>query len=495
MPRGATVRSLWSEVVAAHTLVGAQREVIEKLRARVDELIDQDRVIETLRAEVAELKARLAMNSRNSSKPPASDGYDKPAPRSLRRPSGRKPGKQPGTPGSRLEPVAEPDEVISHAPTACSDCGGGLEDAEVVGREARQVFDLPPMRAEVTEHQVEKRRCRCGAVTAGAFPPQARAPTCYGPRVRALAVDLVVGQHLPYERAAELLRDALGTPVSVGAICSMVAEASASLEPFLDAVRQGLGRCRVVHFDETGGRVKAKLWWVHAASTEALTLYLVHPRRGILAMDAMGVLPGFFGVAQHDGWTPYLSYHDATHALCNAHHLRELKYVADQMGQGWADDMATLLVEIKEAVGRAIDGDKTALDPRLMGRYLARYDRDIAAGRAANPAPEPIPHKRGRPAKSKAANLVERLDLQRDDVLRFATDFAVDFDNNLSERDVRMMKLQNKVSGGWRSEAGARAWVRIRSYLSTAKKQGQGALDVLSQLFAGQCWMPLLPGP
>lgn len=286
--------------------VGAQREVIEKLRARIAELLAQDELIDKLRARIAEPEGRLATNSANSSKPPSSDGYDKPAPRSLRRRSGRRPGKQPGAAGRRLEPVADPDKVIDHAPAACESCGGDLKDAELEGSESRQVFDLPPMHPEVTEHRVEKKRCSCGRLNCGTFPPEATAPTCYGPRVRALAVELVVGQHLPYARAAELLEDALGIPVSVGAICAMVAEASASLEPFLAAVREGLGRSEVVHFDETGARVSAKLWWLHAASTESLTFYSVHERRGIVAMDAMEVLPGFTGVACHDGWAPYL---------------------------------------------------------------------------------------------------------------------------------------------------------------------------------------------
>ena len=475
--------------------VATQAEVIEKLEARIVELVDQDRLIAELRCEVAELKGRLNTDSHNSSKPPSSDGYVKPAPRSLRRASGRHPGKQPGAKGARLLPVQHPDKVLYHAPSNCKSCGRDLKDADIIDTEARQVFDLPPMAPEVIEHQVQRRRCRCGTLSVASFPPEAKAPTCYGPRVRALAVSLVVGQHLPYARTAEVLRDMLATPVSTGAICAMVAEASKSLEPFIETLREGLSRAKVVHFDETGARVRGKLWWVHGASSESLTLYFVHPRRGILAMDAMDVLPGFTGVAQHDGWKPYLRYEDATHALCNAHHLRELEYVSSQMGQGWASEMAGLLLEIKAAVGRASDKGKVALDPRLLGRYLARYDRIVAAGFAANPLPERVSGKRGRRAKSKAANLLERLDRYRSEVLRFGTNFAVDFDNNLSERDVRMLKLQNKISGGWRSEEGAQAWVRVRSYLSTARKQGHNTTEVLTQLFEGHCWMPTLPDP
>lgn len=391
-------------------------------------------------------------------------------------------------------PVEHPDKVVNHAPSNCRSCGGDLMKQDIIATEVRQVFDLPPMSPEVTEHRVQKRRCSCGTLNVGSFPTEATAPTCYGPRVRALAVALVVAHHLPYARTPEVLRDMLGTPVSTGAICIMVAQASKNLEPFMNTLREGLIRTKVVHLNETGARVKAKLWWVHGASSKSLTLYFVHPRRGILAMDAMDVLPGFTGVAQHDNWKPYFGYKGASHALCNAHHLRELEYVSGEMGQEWASEMAWLLLEIKAAVGRAFDAGKEALDPRLFGRYLARYDRVITAGFAANPLVEPVPGKRGRLKKSKAANLLERLDRSRAEVLRFATNFAVDFDNNLSERDVRMMKLQNKISGGWRSEEGAQAWVRVRSYLSSARKQGYNATEVLAQLFGGNCWMPTLPG-
>lgn len=310
-----------------------------------------------------------------------------------------------------------------------------------------------------------------------------------------LDVYLVVRQHLPYERAAELLADVLGAPVSTGALAQMVAEASEALGPFLDAVRAGLLGAPVAHFDETGARVGGKLAWVHSASTDALTLYLAHERRGVEAMDEMGVLAHFSGIACHDGWKPYGAYGTVTHALCNAHHLRELDYVANRMGQSWAGDMADLLLEIKRATERARERGAEHLHPCLLGRYTARYDRIVASGWSANPAPTTRTRRRGPIARSKAANLLARLDRQHDAVLRFATDLAVPFDNNLSERDVRMVKLQNKVSGCWRTMAGAERFCRIRSYLSTARKQGEGMLDVLGQLFAGRAWMPALPGP
>ncbi|MGH9294762.1 MAG: IS66 family transposase, partial [Acidimicrobiales bacterium] len=419
--------------------------------------------------------------------------YAKPAPRSLRKASGRRPGKQPGTPGSHLAMVEHPDVTITHRPERCSGCSEELAWAEVTGHERRQVFELPEVRLFVTEHVVEERRCRCGAVTAGTFPKEATAPACYGPRVRALGVYLLVRQHLPYERAAELFSDVLGARVSVGTLANMAAEASGGLGSFIGAVTAGLIASPVVHFDETGARVASRLAWVHSASTSTLTAYLAHRRRGREAMEQMGVIGAFSGVACHDGWTPYATYIKAVHALCNAHHLRELEYVATELSQPWASEMARLLIEMKAAVERATEREASRLDPRLLGRHLARYDAIVATGLAANP-PATRTGKAGRPSRSKAANLAHRLEGHRDEVLRFATDFAVPFDNNQAERDVRMVKLQQKISGCFRSEAGAECFCRVRSYLSTAHKQGERALDVLTMLFAGSAWMPAVPG-
>ena len=456
-------------------------------------VVEQHELIAQLSARVSELEARLHMSSQNSSKPPSSDGYAKPAPRSLRKASGRRPGKQPGAPGSHLARVEHPDVTVVHRPDRCSGCGGELERATVTRRERRQVFELPEVRLLVTEHVVEERRCRCGTVTSGEFPDEATAPACYGTRVRGLGVYLCVRQHLPYERAAELLADVCSVPVSTGALVQMVTEASERLDPFLVAVTAGLIASPVVHFDETGARIAGRLGWVHSASTGTLTRYLAHRRRGREAMEQMGVLAGFTGVACHDGWSPYATYTDSVHALCNAHHLRELDYVATEMGQPWAADMASLLLEMKASVDKAADRGTDCLSHRVLARYLARYDAIVTAGIGANPAPLRT-GKAGRPSRTKAGNLAQRLGAHREAVVRFATDFTVPFDNNQAERDVRMMKLQQKISGCFRSEAGAERFCRIRSYLSTANKQGERLLDVLGLLFAGSAWMPAVPG-
>ena len=441
-----------------------------------------------LQQRLADLEERVDRNPRNSSMPPSAEGFSKPpAPsRAERRAAARKQGKQPGAPGKHLAQVTDPDHVIHHAPPSCSSCGSGLEDAEVIDAERRQVFELPEIRLIVTEHVAERRRCRCGCTTKAAFPRTATAPACYGPSARALAAYLAVHQHLPMDRMAQLFSDVLGAPVSVGALAQMVTEAAEATEPFLDATRLLLHDAPVVHFDETGGRAVGRLHWVHSASTNLLTLLDCHPKRGRLAMDDLGVIGGMSGVAVHDGWKPYRHY-DIDHALCNAHHLRELKAVGIGWDQGWANDLAGLLVEAKRTVedARASGGDH--LDAATLHSIRVRYGQLVAKGFAANSAPET--GKRSGYEK-KAFNLLVRLDGQRADVLRFVCDFNVPFDNNQAERDIRMVKLQQKISGSWRTLEGARNFCAIRSYASTLRKQDRNVLAGLRQLFEGHAWLP-----
>ena len=453
-------------------------------------LAERDVIIDELRAEIAELKARLGSNSSNSSKPPSSDGYAKPT-RQQRRDAERK-GKQKGAPGSHLARVDDPDEIIVHDPEGCRKCGASLDDADIVDEEVRQVFDLPHRKVIVREHRARRRRCRCGKATKAPFPPEAINVTCYGPKVRALAVYLVCGHHLPFERAALVMDDVCGLGISVGSVVNMVEDASVGLTKFALAVRESLRNEDLVHFDETGARVAGKLFWVHSASTEALTAYLVHANRGGKAMDDMGllrlhdedgdVLWSFDGIAMHDGWRCYRSY-DVIHALCNAHHIRELRAAGVVWDQQWANEMIELLLSAKRSVE---DAKRAGVDGLGAGTYhgiLSRYGRLVTRGFEVNP-------RRERRKQSKTYNLLTRLRDHRDDVLRFTSDFDAPFDNNQAERDIRMVKLQQKISGCWRTTRGAEHFLRVREYLSTARKQGQQAFDVLVQLFEGRCWMP-----
>ena len=360
--------------------------------------------------------------------------------------------------------------------------------------ETRQIFDLPEdARLRVVEHLAERRRCRCcGYVSAGSFPAGVAAPAQYGVGLRALGVYLVVHQHLPYERACQLLCDLCGARVSTGTLKSWVDESAAGLADFAEELRALLRAEPVVHFDETGGRIEGSLEWIHSASTDELTLYGAHPKRGAEAIDELGVLPGFRGIAVHDGWTPYRKYEDATHALCNGHHLRELQGVAEEGGEGqcWAQQMAALLCEADEAVDRAKEAGASGFPAAELLAFEARYEAIVALGHKQNPAPTERTGARGPIRRSKAANLLRRLDRYRDDVLRFAHDFRVPFTNNRAEQDIRMVKLQQKISGCWRTREGARSFLLLRSYASTARKQGQRPLAALAALASGRPWMP-----
>ncbi|HEX5142504.1 MAG TPA: IS66 family transposase [Mycobacterium sp.] len=460
-------------------------ELLERLSRLEAAVVERDTRIGVLTARVAELEALLRKDSRTSSKPPSADGPRKPPPRSRREPSGRSPGKQPGDPGFTLRQVTDPDRVIVHRPAACEGCGRSLRRALVSSTEARQVFDLPPVVLEVAEHRLQHRRCRCGVITMAAPPDGVGGPVQYGPRIRAIGGYLVGYQHLPYERACETLSDLLGVGMSVGTLVAVTARTAAALDGFCDLVRERITAAPVVHFDETGLRVAGRGAWVHSASTSMLSLFTVHESRGHAGLAAGGVLPRFAGIAVHDSWTPYRRYATA-HQLCNAHHLRELAGILDiDPTQTWAGDLTRLLTEIHDLARHAHTVAADQIDDRLLDVYRHRYQTIIDTGRAANPPPPGLRAKR-----SPATNLLARLSGFAGDVLRFAYDLRVPFDNNLAERDIRMVKLRQKISGCLRTWAGAHAFTAIRSYLSTARKHGLTALDVLTQLHAGRTWLP-----
>jgi transposase len=418
----------------------------------------------------------------------------KPPPKSLRRPSGRKRGGQPGHPGGHLEQVAVPDEIVDHVPRVCEGCRGDLSDGEDVGHLARQVFDLPEIRLRSSEHRAHTRRCACGHETTAAFPDAVSAPTQYGPRVRALGLYLVSYQHLPYVRAARLLSDWLGAPISTGTLAAFIAGGAEDLRPFLDHVHAQIVAAPVAHFDETGARAEGKLRWLFCASTEHATFYSLHDKRGFDGMNHGGVLPHFTGVAVHDGWQPYRNYTNAKHALCNVHHLRDLFGVIelqpDDPQQAWAVQMDRLLRDLHAAVQDAHASGEDRLEPSELAGYRAAYEQIITLGRHTNPAGTIPTGKRGVIRQTPAHNLLVRLDRDREQVLRFAHDFRVPFDNNLAERDIRMIKLQQKISGCWRTITGAEHFLAIRAYLSTATKRNQPIARALTALAARDPWLP-----
>jgi transposase len=449
--------------------------------------------IALLVARVQELEARAAKDSHNSGKPPSSDGLARKT-KSLRKRSGKKPGGQIGHHGQTLGLVAVPAEIVEHRPTVCRACQTPLEaQTSVVLRERRQVQELPPLQLRVTEHQALHIQCpTCRAVSVGTFPTAVPSRAQYGPRLRALAVYLVEQQLVPYARVRALLADLLGVTVSLGTLVAWVQQAAQALEPVEAQVKAALTRVPVLHSDETGVRRAGTLAWAHVASTARLTHYAIHRMRGTEATEAIGILTAFTGVSVHDGWKPYRAHPGCRHALCNIHHLRELTFLEEQYQQAWAKDLKALLLEMKAAVEQARAADRTHLSAAARAAFAARYQTLLAAGHAANPPPARHRRQRGRAKQTPAQHLLERLWLGQEQVLAFLDDLSVPFDNNQAERDLRMLKVQQKVSGALRSVAGAEAFSRLRGYLSTLTKQGVALLAALETLFTGQPLSPSL---
>jgi transposase len=445
--------------------------------------------IAQLEAEVAELRRQLTQNSRNSSKPPSSDSpFAKPAPKSLRGKSGRKPGGQQGHPGSTLAQVADPDETLRHEPGYCGGCGANLASAPEVGLERRQVFDLPPMRVQVVEHQLITRRCACGATTCGEAPVQVSAPVQYGPRITAIIVYLYVGQFLSKKRTAQALAELFGTPVGEGTVATMTTRAAEGLGEFLGRVADHVAEAEVAGFDETGLRVAGRLHWVHCARTGKYTLITCHPKRGRAGIDAANVLGRFRGIAVHDAWAPYDTYLDVTHQLCCAHALRELAGVIDTAPETtwcWASQVADAILAMQTLVTDAIAAGAKALDPDALATQIQRYHSAAQLGITQTAT-------RSSAVLRKHHALAHRLIDRQDDYLRFTHDWRVPADNNGSERDIRMIKLRQKVSGCLRTLTGAQAFCAIRSYLSTAAKHDLSFFGTLVMLTGGEPWMPAI---
>ena len=448
-------------------------------------VVDKDALIralfaklQALSAQVKELQGRVALNSRNSSRPPSSDGLAKPAPKSLRV-AGQKPnGGQKGHGGHTLKSVAQPDHVHAHSPPShCDACSLPLGVAAVV--ETRQVFDIPALRHEVTEHRVLGVRCSCGKLHRGAFPATVTASVQYGPRIKAAVVHLTHQQMLPLARTGALLGELYGLSLSDASVLSIQQEARLRLQPIVQEIGQAIAAAPVAHADETGMRAKGALQWMHVLATPALTWVGAHAKRGKAAFEALGLLSQFVGTLVHDGWRPYRDL-PCTHSLCNAHHLRELTYVLEEMKQAWAQPLITLLVDGCHEVHVA---GQPLVQERIT-HYRARYNEILAQGQAVNPR-APRSGKRGGTKQSKALNLIDRLALYADDVWRFMTDVGVPFTNNTAEQAVRMPKVKQKVSGGFRTLEGLSTFCTIRSYLATLHKQGENLFEALVQTFQG----------
>jgi transposase len=469
------------EIDSLSEQIGRLQARNERLQAEIGELQGHHL---RLQRRNAELEALIAKDSQNSSRPPSTDPPWAKRTSSLRRPSGKRPGGQVGHHGETLRLCEWPHRTVEHRPRECRSCHAPLDSAQVVGQRRQQVVEVVPARLRVTEHRLAVLRCpSCGKTTRGEFKGAVRSGVQYGAGVKARVLYLQQYQLLPYARTAEAMRDLFGCRLSAGTVANIVREcADALLETEL-RIKRGLRRSALIHADETGLRVEGRLQFVHVTSNRRLTHYTAAAGRGRTAIEEAGVLPRYRGTCVHDGWPAYSFYTQCRHALCGAHLLRELTFFAEfsEETKAWAAPLKELLLEMKAEVERAgAEGEKQLAAERLL-ELTAGYDRLIAEGLEAQPPPE-VPE----PVKKQARNLLRRMERRKAEVLLFLTDFNVPFDNNLAERDLRMVKLQQKTSGCFRSEEGARRFCRIRSYLSTMRKHGRGVLLALEGACRGK---------
>ncbi len=457
-------------------MVAQQAQVIEKLTARI---ATQDQ-------RIAELERQLGRNSRNSSQPPSADGPSVSPSRAERRRSGRRPGKQPGAGGSALFQTSAPDEIVDHLPAACGGCGNDLTDASAAGLVRRQVHDIPTIAPVVVEHRLHRRRCGCGTTTTATAPAGVGAAAVYGPNLRALAVYLLVFQHIPVARTQALICDLTGARPSTGWISSVLSTVADVLVDVEKLIKTLIMLAHVIHVDETTSNINGARWWLHVASTPELTAYHLHSSRGRAAVTEFDVLPTFRGTVVHDALSVYDAYPQARHALCCAHLVRELVAAAEaDPDQAWPDQALRALHGLNIAAHQAREQRLLAIPPDIADPLLDSWRHALLVGLAE--------HRRqpGR-RQSKTRNLLERLRDRDHQVLLFARDLTVPFTNNQAERDVRPTKTQLKISGCHRSETTAKAWLRIRGYISTVNKHGDNILDALRDAVTGNPWKPPL---
>lgn len=485
---------LWEKISLQEQIINQQKERLALQQKSIKHLEEQVVLLKAQLAEfsalkerVEELEAQKKKNSRNSSKPPSSDDFIKP--KSRRKKSDKPPGGQKGHAGHTLKMVDTPDHIIICSVDNCKSCGHSLKETTASGYERCQRFDLPELNLEVTEYQAEIKRCaHCDTVNKGAFPEEVPLPVQYGNNIKAFVVYCNQQQLIPYERTRELIRDIFNHEISEGTLFNFNDAAYQALETTEETIKEKLISSTLLHLDETGIRVAGARQWLHVSSTDKLTFYAYHAKRGSGATDEIGILPRFEGTAVHDYRKSYLNYKCA-HSLCNAHHLRELTGILENTGQTWCQEMIDLLLEIKSAVDdKRPNADR--LTPDEIKGFETRYNYILEKGYLDNPPPFKEKGKRGRTKQSKAKNMLDRLRDHQKEVLAFMYDFTIPFDNNLAERDLRMVKVKQKISGVFRSAHGANMFCRIRGYISTARKNSVPILKAIKSALEDKPFVP-----
>jgi len=446
------------------------------IKALVDKINNLAETVEKHQQEIDRLKAIISKDSHNSNKPPSSDNPYKKRTKSLRK-KGGKAGGQKGHKGTNLKQSSIPDIIVKIPLKGKCGCGKKLKKDKVIGYDKRQVFDIPKIEIKITEYQAEIVKCNCGKIHTADFPPDVKVKAQYGQNIKSLVVYLKYHGFMSYERIAELLEDIISQKISSGTLVNMINNCASILEPSVEQIKKTLIFEPVVHFDETGIRIEESLHWLHSAGSEKYTYYFPHKKRGKKAMDEMGILPFFRGVAVHDHWDSYYRFLHCLHGLCNSHHLRELLFYEEQ-NREWATKLKKCLLNAK------VEKEKSGnLNKERIKYYRRKMYRLLNAGLKIHPEKKYQIRKRGRPKQSKEYNLLYRMKNRIDDVLRFILNATVPFDNNLAERDIRMAKVQQKVSGTFRSFLGAKSFCIIRSYISTARKQGVSVFKAIYAAF------------
>lgn len=425
------------------------------------------------------LEDRLAKNSSNSSKPPSSDngqmkkkkGQKKTT--SLRKKSGKKPGGQPGHPGSHLKMSDSPDEIIQLTVEECGNCQRSLKRANC-DIEKRQLFEIPEPKLFVSEYQAEHKYCKgCGHTTSACFPDGLTHKTQYGPRAKGLMVYMNEYQMIPFARVSEFFHTIYHHKVSAGTVVNAVKHLSDRLETVEDQIKQLLSKASLANCDETGVNISGNKQWIHTVGNDRLTHFAIHAKRGRKATEAIGILPKFKGIMVHDHWKSYFTYKDSQHALCNAHHLRELCFLYEQQGIKWAAHMSDFLIDVNKRKEHSIAAGREEFSAYMLKKYNASYDDIITKAQ----------REQARRGTIDSHNLLKRLKEYKIETLRFMHDFNVPFTNNQSERDLRMNKVKQKISGCYRSTTGGHDSCRIRTLLSTAKKNKKNIFNSIVSAF------------